>query len=255
MNINYINYNYSNNKQNFYNNKMANNPKNSISFNGAEYVKYLTGAEIKQLSEYAKTLKDDKTLFNMTIGPTYKMIQKVMQTGLSFNSPREFIELALRPKGVTNDTISKARDFSALCAKRYPKTDYAKEVNEALKQIDTSEPAIFEQLSKNPLWDYTYVLQKVDDFIFINDAMGECYTKMKSACETIVSTFNNQLEQLTKNFNKALDSKAREVEYDALRASARVQDKLDQLKWSQRFSKDREIPEGQKASNYWPDVQ
>ena len=199
MKINYLGYNYSNYKQNFYNNKAANNLNKGISFNGNNlYMEHLTKGELGLLSNYATTLKGNKIPTKLMIGPTFDTVEKVMKLGAPFNSLQEFLQLALRAEGeITNKMILKAKLLSCICAEKYPKEHYANEVNKVLNQIETSEPIILENMSANPLWGYANVLQRQADWISV-------YQAIIKECEEREKTVDLKIQTLDEKFTKEL---------------------------------------------------
>lgn len=203
MRINAINYN------NFYNKNMGNN-SNNVAFNGligweknlykliesdlpkakagidaarkpVFYMEHLTDEEIELLSGYANSLKQKIIPEKLMLGPTFDIVEKVVQVKPKFSSFPEFIQLALRAENdVTNKMILKAKHYSSLCAEKYPKENYAKEVDEILNQIEKSEPAALEKLSSNPLWNYTNILQKQSDWVSVKqEIIRECDVREK----------------------------------------------------------------------------
>ena len=194
MKINYVNYN-TNYKQNLYNYNKVSNSNNNISFN-SRYMEHFTKNELSRLASYASALKGDKMPLNMMIGPTFDTIDKIMKIGSSYSSLPEFLQLALRAEhGISNKLVLKAKHFSCLCAERYPKENYAKEVDEVLNQIETSEPVVLQGLLANPLWSYANVLQRQADWISVNQAIIK-------ECDEREKTVNIKIENLDEKFTK-----------------------------------------------------
>jgi len=219
MRINAINYN------NFYNKSMGNN-SNNVAFNGCccggscstnarkvvektvskveaqlgkvrkpiensvYYMEPITDEEIGFLSGYANSLIQKILPENLMLGPTFDIVEKVAQTKPKFSSFQEFIQLALRAENnVTDKMILKAKYFSSLCAEKYPKEDYAKEVDEILSQIEKSEPAALENISSNPLWNYTNILQRQADWLAVKK-------KIAAECDKVEKRVNARIDDL-----------------------------------------------------------
>ena len=193
MNIKYMSYNYSN-----YNcNKISNTSNNGISFNGSKlYKDHLTDYELECLNNYANSLKEDKLPQNIMFGPTFETVNKVMKSGNSYNSIPEFMQSALRSEfNVNNKTILKAKYYSALCAEKYPKENYSKEVDKALSQIEKSESAVLNNMASNPLWSYANIVQQQVNWMSVNQAIVR-------ECDEREKTVDLKLKNLDDKFTK-----------------------------------------------------
>ena len=226
MKINHIDYNYSKYRQNSYN-KNSVNSGNVTTFNGCcnglctldsklnsvlakikakpveaskpakhnlFYMEHLTDEELERLSSYAKSLKQKIIPENMMLGPTFDTVDKVAKMVLPYNSLYEFIKLALRAENeVTNNMVLKAKYYSDLCADKYPKENYSKEVDEVLNQIETFESAVLEELSSNPLWNKTDLIHEQKNWMSVNQAIIK-------ECDDREKTINEKMELMDLKF-------------------------------------------------------
>ena len=205
MKINYINYNL-NSRQNFNSNKITLNSNNKVSFSGKYGIEHLTNDELRCLSSYAAALKGNIIPENMKLGPTFDIIEKVMKLDSPFSSLQEFLQLTLRAENeITNKMILKGKYFSALCAERYPKENYAKDVDKALNQIEKSEPIVLKELSANPLWNYTDVLREQKNWISVKDAIIKECDKREARINAKIAALEARISGLKISMQKMIE--------------------------------------------------
>ena len=121
--------------------------------------------------------------------------------------------------------VLKAKYFSCLCAERYPKENYAKEVNKALGKIEKFEPVVLKELSANPLWGYNNVLQRQADWISVNEAIIR-------ECDERETTVNIKLQKLDDKFTKEyleLREKIQRERKDREAAISRLKESIGQI--------------------------